>query len=285
MDFDLLQHVQPASGHIAIVGIKDGYVRQTLVPTREEADAAIETYLRGGRDVYFGVAKYVEPTSRTQENVQALKAFWLDIDCGPNKDYDDQGQGLQALQDFCTTVGLPRPTLVDSGHGWHVYWALNQEVSRTQWEPVASRLREVCRTQGLRVDEKVFEAARILRVPGTFNLKRGGQASVTVAHVGDYIDFDDFCALLGVTPPAPAKSIFDPNFKAPPQQQAMLDGVGYSFKRIMKRSIVGEGCAQLAHAYINRETVDYNEWFYALSVAAMQMASGLVAIAASRIGT
>ena len=269
MDFDLLQHVQPASGHIAIVGIKDGYVRQTLVPTREEADAAIETYLRGGRDVYFGVAKYVEPTSRTQENVQALKAFWLDIDCGPNKDYDDQGQGLQALRDFCTTVGLPRPTLVDSGHGWHVYWALNQEVSRTQWEPVASRLREVCRTQGLRVDEKVFEVARILRVPGTFNLKRGGQASVTVAHVGDHIDFDNFCALLGVTPSAPAKSIFDPNFKAPPQQQAMLDGVGYSFKRIMKRTASGDGCAQLAHAYTNRETVDYNEWFYALSVAAL----------------
>jgi hypothetical protein len=38
MDFDLLQYVQPASGHIAIVGIKDGHVRQAIVPTREEAD-------------------------------------------------------------------------------------------------------------------------------------------------------------------------------------------------------------------------------------------------------
>ena len=266
MDFDLLQHVQPASGHFAIVGIKDGRVRQTLVPTREEADAAIETYLQGGRDVYFGVAKYVEPTSRTQENVQALKAFWLDIDCGPSKDYDTQEEGLKALGKFCTTVGLSRPTLVDSGHGWHVYWALNQEVSRAQWEPVAARLREVCRTQGLRVDEKVFEAARILRVPGTFNLKRGGQAPVTMAHVGNPLDFDAFCKLLGVAPPAPTKSIFDPNYKAPPQQQAMLDGVGYSFKRIMKRSIGGDGCAQLTHAFINRETVDYNEWFLSLFV-------------------
>lgn len=269
MDFDLLHHVQPASGHIAIVGIKDGYVRQTLVPTREEADAAIETYLHGGRDVYFGVAKYTQATSRTQENVQALKAFWLDIDCGPNKDYDDQEQGLKALQGFCKTVGLPRPTLVDSGHGWHVYWVLNQEISRAQWEPVAARLRAVCRTQGLRVDEKVFEVARILRVPGTFNLKRGGQTPVTVANVGDSLDFDDFCKLLGVAAPEPAKSIFDPNFKATPQQQALMDGVGYNFARIMKRTAKGEGCAQLAHAYTNRETVDYNEWFYALSVAAM----------------
>lgn len=269
MDFDLLQYVQPASGHIAIVGIKDGYVRQAIVPTREEADAAIEAYLQGGRDVYFGVAKYAQATNRTQENVQSLKAFWLDIDCGPTKDYDDQELGLKALRDFCKTVGLPRPTLVDSGHGWHVYWVLNQEVSRAQWEPVASRLREVCRTQGLRVDEKVFEAARVLRIPGTFNLKRGGRVPVTVAHVGDALDFDAFCTLLGVAPPAPVQSIFDPNYKASPQQQAKLDGVGYSFKRIMKRSLTGDGCAQLNHAFINRETVDYNEWFYALSVAAL----------------
>ncbi len=268
MDFDLLNHVQPASGHIAIVGIKNGQVRQSLVPDRDEAEAVIETFFRGGRDVYFGVATYKEPTSRTQENVHALKAFWLDIDCGPGKDYDTQQEGLVALRDFCKRVGLPRPTLVDSGHGWHVYWALTEEVQRTQWEPVARRLREVCSTQGLRVDNKVFEAARILRVPGTSNFKRGGEAPVTVAHIGEQMEFGLFCQTLGVVPPAPAKSIFDPNFKADPRQEAMLSGIGYSFKRIMKRTAAGDGCAQLAYAYTNQADVDYNEWFYALSVAA-----------------
>jgi hypothetical protein len=269
MDFDLLKHVQPASGHIAIVGIKNGHVRQHLVPDREEADATIETFLRGGRDVYFGVATYKEATSRTQENVRALKAFWLDIDCVPGKDYDTQEQGLKALQGFCRTVGLPRPTLVDSGYGWHVYWALTEEIAPNQWEPAARRLREVCRTQGMRVDEKVFESARILRVPGTFNFKRDGQVPVTVAHEGEPIAFEEFCKTLGVVPPAPAKSIFDPDYKAPPQQQAMLDGVGYNFKRIMARTANGDGCAQLAYAYTNQADTDYNEWFYALSVAAL----------------
>ena len=269
MDFDLLKHVQPASGHIAIVGIKNGQVRQHLAPDREEADATIETFLRGGRDVYFGVATYKEATSRTQENVQALKAFWLDIDCVPGKDYDTQEQGLKALRNFCKTVGLPRPTLVDSGYGWHVYWALTEEIAPNQWEPAARRLREVCRTQGMRVDEKVFESARILRVPSTFNFKRGGQVPVTVVHEGDPIAFEEFCRTLGVVPPAPAKSIFDPDYKASPQQQALLDGVGYNFKRIMKRTANGDGCAQLAHAYTNQADVDYNEWFYALSVAAL----------------
>lgn len=269
MDFDLLKHVQPTSGHIAIVGIKNGQVRQHLAPDREEADATIETFLRGGRDVYFGVATYKEATSRTQENVQSLKAFWLDIDCVPGKDYDTQEQGLKALQGFCKTVGLPRPTLVDSGYGWHVYWALTEEIAPNQWEPAARRLREVCRTQGMRVDEKVFESARILRVPGTFNFKRDGQVPVTVAHEGEPIAFEEFCKTLGVVPPAPVKSIFDPDYKASPQQQALLDGVGYNFKRIMKRTANGDGCAQLAHAYTNQADADYNEWFYALSVAAL----------------
>jgi hypothetical protein len=267
MDFDLLKHVQPASGFIAIVGIKNGQVRQHLVPDRDEADATIETFLRGGRDVYFGVATYKEPTNRTQENVHALKAFWLDIDCGPGKDYDTQEEGLLALRDFCRRVGLPRPTLVDSGYGWHVYWALTEEVSRRQWEPVAHRLREVCTTQGLRVDYKVFETARILRVPGTYNYKRDGAVPVTVSHVGDFITFEEFCQTLGVAPPAPPKSIFDPDFKADPNQATKLSGVGYSFKRIMTRTAKDDGCAQLGYAYANRETIDYNEWFYALSVA------------------
>ena len=267
MDFDLLKHVQPASGFIAIVGIKNGQVRQHLVPDRDEADATIETFLRGGRDVYFGVATYKEPTNRTQENVRALKAFWLDIDCGPGKDYDTQEEGLLALRDFCRRVGLPRPTLVDSGYGWHVYWALTEEVSRQQWEPVARRLREVCTTQGLRVDYKVFETARILRVPGTYNYKRDGAVPVTTSHVGDPITFEEFCQTLGVAPPAPPKSIFDPDFKADPNQDTKLSGVGYSFKRIMTRTAKDDGCAQLGYAYANRETIDYNEWFYALSVA------------------
>lgn len=269
MDFDLLNHVQPASGFIAIVGIKNGQVRQTLVPDRDEADAVIEAFLRGGKDVYFGVATYKEATSRTQENVHALKAFWLDIDCGPGKDYDTQQEALDALKGFCAHVGLPRPTLVDSGHGWHVYWSLTEEIQRNQWEPVARRLREVCGTQGLRVDNKVFEAARILRVPGTSNFKRGGQVPVTVANVGRPMEFGVFCQTLGVAQPAPAKSIFDPDFKADPHQAAMLSGVGYNFKRIMKRTAAGDGCAQLAYAFNNQADVDYNEWFYALSVAAL----------------
>ena len=139
---DLLDLVQPADGWFAIVGIKgagkNADVQQKLRATREEFDALVEQYVEEGRNVFFGVAKYATGKNRTKENVQALKAFWLDVDCGEAKaevnpdtgrpdGYIDQAAGLQALRTFCKTVGLPTPTLVSSGGGIHAYWARSED--------------------------------------------------------------------------------------------------------------------------------------------------------------
>lgn len=275
---DLLDLVQPASGWFAVLGIKGlRDVRQELVATREEVDALAEQYISEERNVFFGVAKYASDRNRTKENVQSLKAFWLDVDCGAAKaevnpdtgrpdGYVDQRAGLQALRDFCKVVGLPKPTLVNSGGGLHAYWALEEEVTRAEWEPVAERFKAICRAQNFYVDDKVFEVARILRIPGTYNFKEETPRPVQLLNVGQTVTIDDFRSILGVTQ---KPSIFDDNYEPSPRQRALQSGVGYSFKRIMKRTAKGDGCNQLLHAYTNRTTVDYYGWFYALSVAAM----------------
>ena len=276
--YDLLDLVQPSDGWFAIVGIKGtGDVRQQLVATREEVDELITRFSDAGRNVFFGVAKYATGANRTKENVRTLKAFWLDIDCGPTKaeidpntgrpdGYIDQSTGIKALKSFCKTVGLPVPTLVNSGGGVHAYWPLEEEVSRRDWELVAERFKEVCRTQNFYVDDKVFEVARILRVPGTLNLKEEVPRPVQIMHVGPTTTVAEMRSILGVK----AKpTMFDDDFVMSPQQQAMQSGIGYNFKRIMKRTAKGDGCNQLLYAYKNRATISYYEWFYALSVAAM----------------
>lgn len=278
---DLLTLVQPAEGWFAITGIKgtgkSADVRQELVATREEADALIEQYVRAGRNVFFGVAKYRTGDNRKKENVLGLKAFWLDVDCGPSKaepnpktgrpdGYVDQKAGLRALMTFCKTVGLPPPTLVSSGGGIHAYWPLEREVSRSDWEAVAERFKDVCRAQNFYVDNAVFEVARILRVPGTFNFKEEEPRPVEFLHVGDVTTIEEMRSILGVKK---QPSIFDDNFEMSPRQKAMMSGVGYNFKRIMTRTAKGDGCNQLLHAYTNRASISYYEWFYALSVAAM----------------
>ena len=276
---EFLTHIQPVGGWFAVVGIRSGDVKQALVSTWEEAEETIEWYVSQQRDVYFGVAKYKNGSSRTKENVRSLKAFWLDIDCGPTKaapdpvtgkpgGYIDQAAGLAALRAFCRTTGLPKPTIVNSGRGLHVYWPLEEEITRQDWESVADRLREVCRTQDFYVDDRVFEVARILRVPGTHNYKDDPPSPVYIVHTGNPSKLSDIQGLLGVAPVRNA-SIFDEGWQPTAQDEARMRGVGYSFRRIMQRTAKGDGCNQLLHAYTNRSSLTYYEWFYALSVAAL----------------
>lgn len=278
---DLLTLVQPAEGWFAITGIrgtgKNADVRQELVATREEADDLIEQYVEAGFNAFFGVAKYKTGDNRTKENVLGLKAFWLDVDCGPTKaepdpktgrpdGYIDQKAGLLALKTFCKTVGLPSPTLVNSGGGIHAYWPLEETVSRRDWEAVAERFKEVCRAQNFYVDDKVFEVARILRVPGTFNFKQEEPRPVQLLRLGDTTTIEEMRSIFGVKKQA---TIFDDDYEMSPRQKAMTSGIGYSFKRIMQRTAKGDGCNQLLHAYQNQDSIGYYDWFYALSVAAM----------------
>lgn len=273
---DLLDLVQPADGWYAIIGVKDKTPRQKLVETREEADKLVQAYVDAGRDVYFGVAKYASDDGRKKENVKALKAFWLDIDCGPDKaevdpatgrpdGYENQSEGLAALKNFCKVVGLPRPTLVDSGRGLHVYWPLTEEISRAEWEVVADRFREVCRTQEFYVDDKVFEVARVLRVPGTYNFKDEEPNPVKLLSVSEPVSLEEFREILGVV----EKPKEHREWQSSERDEAISKSIGYSFKKIMQKTAKGEGCNQLAYAYENRGSLSYYEWFYALSVAAM----------------
>lgn len=275
-NYDLLDAVQPANGWFAIVGIKDANVRQELVETREEADEVIEQFVAQKRNVFFGVAKYAGPDGRKKDNVQALRSFWLDIDCGESKavinektgvpgGYVDQLAAFIALQEFCKLTGLRKPTIVNSGRGLHVYWALTEDITREQWEPVAARLREVCANHNLWVDPAVFEVARILRVPETLNFKDNPPSPVMVVVEGKPQSLEEFSKCIGfkakpqsATPPVTRTSMLGQRFMANNEN---------SFAKIMRRSAKGNGCQQLLSCYEERDSLSEVRWFDALSVA------------------
>ena len=262
-NFDLLTAVQPEQGWYAVVGIKGDSKQQEIVETREEFDEWVQHFQRIKRNVFFGVAKYKDGSSRAKPNVQALKSFWLDIDCGPTKDYPSQDEALDALKDFCKSVGFPKPILVNSGRGLHAYWPLEEEITREEWEPVAKRFKEVCATQGLRVDNNCFEVARILRVPGTMNFKGETPVPVTVLNVGKTVTYDFFRETLGVKEQPALIPRSGRGLSALAQQ--IQDNIQNSFTRIMKKG--EEGCAQLNACYEERADLPEPRWFDALSVA------------------
>jgi len=267
---DLISRVQGEGGYFALLGLHDAMPTiQKLYPDRETFDAKIFDLSERGYNVFFGVAKYQSSTGRTKANVATLKAVWLDLDCSEEKaaagkGYRTQAAALEALKTFCHAVGLPKPIIVNSGYGIHAYWVLATVLVRHEWEPISLRLKEVCQAQGLIVDAAVFEASRVLRIPGTINRKDGGEKLAYVLHEGAAatLEVEALKKLLGVREaPLP---------KAPlsPLQQSLQGNMDFSFTKIMLRSLDGKGCHQLRDQALNANSVSEPSWFDAISIAA-----------------
>ena len=273
--FDLLDRVLAPEGWYCVVGLNGSYPIQKLVQTKEEVYTYAKQFVSENRDAYFGCAKFETDANRTKANVKCLKSFWIDLDCGtakaevnPNSGrpdgYIDQEAGIQALAGFCSHIGLPDPILINSGRGVHAYWPLTNPISRTDWEPVAARLNELCVLHNLYVDASVFEAARILRIPGTFNFKDNPPKPVELIRDAGDVEYETLKQILGVKENA---------FNIRPTQElselakAMAANTVSKFSKIMMRSAKGEGCNQLLHAYQNQETISEPLWFDALSIA------------------
>lgn len=276
--FDLLDAVLPAEGRYCVFGLGK-YPDQKFFSTRAEVDEQIETLVGNKCDVFFGCAKFGPLNNRTHENVAYVRALWMDIDCGPTKavpdekgvikGYIDQATGLAEFKKFCKNVGLPQPILVSSGYGIHAYWLLEETLVRRDWEPLANRLRELCAEQGFIVDPAVFEASRVLRVPGTYNFKQAEPVEVTVLNeVTQRMTYAQVKEILGASDPEPEdeRPDFIPRTVSPLMEAVMQNKVK-RFKTIMLKSAQGEGCNQLMHCYENQATLDYNLWRSALSIA------------------
>jgi hypothetical protein len=276
-NFDLINAVLPTEGRYCVMGL-GRYPDQKFVDTREELDAIVEQFAAKSIDAYFGCAKYGPLNNRTHSNATYFRALWLDIDCGPTKaapdengiikGYIDQATALAEFQKFRTAVGLPQPILVNSGYGIHVYFLLEETISRLEWEPLANRLRELCVEQCLIVDPAVFEASRILRIPGTFNFKQSEPRLVEVLNEhSERIAYTEMKEILGAADPEPEQPDFIPRTMSP-MMEALMHNKVKRFKTIMLKSVEGTGCAQLLHCYENQGEIEEPLWRSALSIAA-----------------
>ena len=277
-NIDLIDYVVPRGGIYNVVGMRKGKPIPKFTSSLEEAYEIANDLSEQGLDVYFAMGKLKEKGNRKTENVESLGAIWLDIDCGGEKaheiepstglpkGYANQREGLTALKEFCATVDLPQPMIVSSGYGLHVYWGFTEEVPTEKWLPIAKRLAQVCVTQKFCADPNVFDAARILRVPGTYNHKKDTPKLVRVINpiTAKYAP-DDIRALLGVDPDEVAtvtKKSGQPTLDA--LQKLLNENKDYKFSKIVSRK---DPCLQLKDSLMNRATLSEPRWFDALSVA------------------
>tara|TARA_Y100001937_G_scaffold32229_1_gene46059 strand:+ start:7296 stop:10115 length:2820 start_codon:yes stop_codon:yes gene_type:complete len=291
--FDLIGHVVPTGGIYNVVGMEQGKLKPKFTDSLEVAYEIAEEFSEQGMDVYFALGKLKEKGSRKAENVESLGAIWLDIDCGGDKaqeiesstglpkGYISQVEGLKALKNFCDTVDLPEPVIVNSGYGLHVYWAFTEELPTEQWLPIARRLEEICVTQEFYADPNVFDVSRILRVPNTYNQKRDTPKLVRVMNpVTERYAPDYIRSLLGVDPDAvTTKKSKSTKAGLDPFAKLLQQNKDYSFKKIISRA---DPCLQLKDSLINRATLSEPRWFNALSTAKFTADGGDAIHAVSR---
>ena len=248
-----------------------GDIRQKFVTSIEELSAEADKLVDDNFNSFFALAKFASADQgRYATNAVALKTFFLDLDCGEGKPYPDVAAGLEALSAFCMTSGMPRPTVIKSGRGAHIYWILNKEIARTEWKPYAERLKQLCVEHGFQVDPAVpADAARILRVPGTMHLKDiTNPIPVEVLHVTQPISLGDIETILTPTDEI-LKAIEKSEFKRPmdPLTLALMGSSQSRFKTIMLKSIEDKGCKQLLNIYENQATIEEPLWRAGLSIA------------------
>lgn len=281
---EFLAAVLPSSGLYCVAEFTTPKKEHVFVSSLDEIITAADLFSTVGsekKDAYFALANFKEAGKRTADNAKSLKALFIDIDIGEGKDYADRAQAVAAYEKFMEDTGmggLGQPIVVSSGGGFHIYWPFDEEVPVDQWKPVAENFKRLCKQEGFNIDWNcTADAARVLRVPGTFNYKREKAREVKILQGGDtftMFGLDSFIKskLKTQTYESTLASLPGQKPKTPINNssslKALLENNETSFKVIVDKTKAGNGCGQLAH-YIENATSDGMEplWRGLLSIA------------------
>lgn len=153
---------------------------------------------------------------------------------------------------------LGRPIVVSSGGGFHMYWPFTQEVEIARWKPLAENFKRLCKQEGFNIDWNcTADAARVLRVPGTFNQKFDPPKPVKILDEGTgpfsldaLVEFVD--SKLKIKP-VPTINLPGQRPTRSAGSMLMMDNNVTLFKNILVKTEAGTGCGQLAYYLENAQ--------------------------------
>lgn len=259
-----LEAVLGEDGLYCVWANRGSKIVQTLHETIDDVIAQANQLDANGFNAFFALATFKTNQSRAADNAKQLRSFFLDIDCGEGKPFPTQAEGIKALQIFCKTTELPKPTIVNSGRGLHVYWRLEAAVDKAEWKAVAEAFKRKCQELHFDIDFNVpADIARVLRVPNTHHYKDNPPKVVhIVGELAPAVPFKLFVDTFGrieqrKRSTGPVSSLTD----------AIINNYNSKFKTIVIRTAEGHGCAQIGHIIKNQESIDEPLWRAGLSVA------------------
>ena len=129
---------------------------------------------------------------RKADQTRQLNALFFDLDCHDRPATETRGivsETIQAIEDAVHNGVLPEPTmLIDSGRGIQLFYVLERSIpcriaqnnanekGIALFQHVQKQLASVIGTvikhvDGIAVDQATFDASRVSRIPGTYNVK------------------------------------------------------------------------------------------------------------------
>ena len=253
----------------------------TFVQKIEEIEPTVGKWVTQNKDIYFALSTFEQSGKRTADNARHIRSLFIDMD-----GYETKKAAALALDGFLAKTGidlLGSPYIVSSGGGLHCYWPFTEDVSVDEWKPVAENFKRLCKQEALSIDMTVTaDAARVLRIPETFNnkAKYATPRPVRILAEGDTFDFHDLAnhiesQLKSAPPPIPPKGKTDlalpgkrPDTALSTTTVKLFENSVTKFKNIYKKTKDGTGCDQLRY-YVENATEDGMEplWRGWLSIA------------------
>jgi hypothetical protein len=146
------------------------------------------------RNVWFGCCTRREalgPFQRgTKRDCVDVVGLWVDVDIkGPAHEATDLPETMDDALVLVDDFPLEPSIIVDTGNGLHAYWLFDEprrvdeveELLEVRWK---ATWKEHAQRRGWRIDN-VFDVARVLRVPETFNHKSDPPKPVKVMRLSD----------------------------------------------------------------------------------------------------
>ena len=266
---DFLKRVLPAEGfYCAIVINKGSAPQQAFFSSVDELATNCQRFDKAGNNTYYATSTFKTRFSRTQANTKLNKALFLDIDCANDDDheYKNQKDGLAALLKFCEVTGMPKPMIVSSGRGLHVYWILTEALSKDEWQPLADALKSTYKANGFDFDPTVTaDSARVLRPVGTHNPKNGKEVKVLLE--GEVVDPQTLRNILGSVKKPTNSALIDsiPTMAASPLAAALE--VKQDFPPSSPDAVYSN-CQQVRWAVDNQDKVAEPMWYSLIGIAA-----------------
>ena len=253
----------------------------TFVQKIEEIEPTVGKWVTQNKDIYFALSTFENSGKRTADNARYIRSLFIDMD-----GYETKKAAALALDGFLAKTGidlLGNPYIVNSGGGLHCYWPFTEDVAVDEWKPVAENFKRLCKQEALSIDMTVTaDAARVLRIPETFNnkAKYATPRRVRILAEGDTFDFHDLAnhiesQLKNAPPPLPPKGKTDlalpgkrPETALSATTVKLFENSVTKFKHIYKKTKNGVGCEQLRY-YVENATEDGMEplWRGWLSIA------------------